>query len=144
MSYSVVPLTAKDQWEWMMKQCHVIACSDSQGLMAYKGTSIVGGVVADNFTEDSCQVHIAMSDPMVLRHGFLSEVGTHLFRTCNRARIFGIVPSNNPRALKFDAHIGFTEVARVPNGHSTGIDSVVMVMERETSRWIKPLQEKAA
>mgnify|MGYP003646865864 FL=1 len=144
MKYQFFPLSSSAQWEWVKSECHAIACEDSQGIVAYRNEKIVAAVVADTFTPDTCQVHIAISDPMVLRHGFLDEVGTHLFITCNRTRIFGVVPANNLRALKFDTNIGFTEVARVPNGHCTGIDSVVMVMERETSRWIKPLQEVAA
>lgn len=137
------PLTTETEWKWMKERTHVIACEDSQGIVAYDaGGRILAVCVADSFTPDSCNVHMAIDSPLVIKHGFLHEIGTHLFETCGRSHIFGLVPASNAKALKFDKHIGFNEVARIPDGVGTGTDYVVMRMNKEDCRWIRKEEEK--
>lgn len=126
------------EWEWMRARCHMVVCEDSQGVIGYddeKG-SIRCGAVFDNFTVDSCSVHLAIDNPTVLRHGFLEELARHLFVTCGRARIFAVVPSNNSRALKLNLHIGWKEVGRIPDAISKDIDGVVLRMDKEDCRYL--------
>lgn len=137
-------MTDAVEWEWMVERTAVIACADTQGVVAYRGGAIAAMCVADSFTVDGCCVHLAIDDPLVLRGGFLEEISRHLFVSCSRKRLFGLVPSNNAKALKFDKHIGFTEVARIPNAIRTGVDYVVMVMEREDCRWLPKEMREAA
>lgn len=128
----------------MKERTHVIACEDSQGIVAAdRGGNILAVCVADSFTPDSCNVHMAIDDPFVIKHGFLHEIGTHLFDVCGRSHIFGLVPANNDRALKFDKHIGFEEVVRIPDGVRTGVDYVVLRMNKEDCRWIREKREAA-
>ena len=136
-----LPIGLPDQWAWMKERAHVIACEDSTGIVAYDDDGmIVAGVVADQWTTDSCQVHIAIEDPMVLRHGFLEEVANYLFNVCGRKRIFGLVPANNEKALKLDLHMGFEEVVTIPDGFSDGIDYKILRMTRD-NRWLKKYEE---
>lgn len=138
------PLTEEAEWAWMKERTHVIACEDSQGIVATSGSGdILAVCVADSFSPDSCNVHLAIGDPFVIKHGFLHEIGTHLFVTCGRSHIFGLIPSNNEKALKFDKHIGFSEVCRIPDGVGTGTDYIVMRMNREDCRWINEQREAA-
>ena len=136
-------LTEPEEWQWIQEQAKVIACQDSQGIVAYENGRIAACCVADSFTVDACSVHFAILKPLVIKHGFLHEIARHLFITCNRKRIFGLVPSDNVKALKLDTHIGFREVARVPDGYAEGIDYVVLRMDRETSPWLAQLKEAA-
>ena len=139
-----VPMLTTDEWDWMKGKTHLIACSDSEGLVAYDDKdTIVACCVADSFTVDACSVHIAIDNPTVIRDGFLNEIARHLFLYKDRKRIFGLIPSNNDKALKFDLHIGFEEVARVPNAIQEGIDYIVVCMERDTCRWLEEVREVA-
>jgi hypothetical protein len=131
------------EWAWIQRKASVIACEDSQGIVAFDDRGIAAICVADSFTTDACQVHFAIERPLVIKHGFLHEIARHLFITCNRKRIFGLVPSNNAKALKLDTHIGFREVARVPDGFAEGIDYVVLRMDRDTSPWLAHLRRAA-
>lgn len=143
MNIRFFPMELPAEWAWMQARAMPIACADSQGIVAYNGDQIVACCVADSFTRHGCNVHIAVDNPLVLRHGFLQEVSRHLYDTCGRHRLFGLVPATNEKALKFDQHIGFSEIARIPDGFADGVDYVVLCMEREQCRWLDDVREAA-
>lgn len=139
------PLTRDDEWNWIRARARPVRCEDSQGIVAYDDTQkIAACCVMDSFNTDSCNVHFAIDRPMVIKYGFLHEIARHVFITCNRQRMFGMVPANNEKALRLDQHIGFREVARVPDGYATGVDYVVLRMDRDTCRWLAPVAQKEA
>ena len=131
-----LPLRLPHEWEWVRQRTHVIACEDSQGIVVYDNNGIAAVAVLDSFTVDGCCVHLAIDNPLAIRHGLFSEVARHAFHACGRKRVFGLVPSNNEKALKLDRHIGFTEVARIPNAVAEGVDYIVMCMEKSECRWL--------
>lgn len=138
------PITTQEEWRWIRERARCIACEDSQGIVAICEDGAIGAVAAfDSFTVDACSVHLAIDRPIVLRRGFLSEIAAHLFYACSRKRIFGLVPSNNEKALRLDKHIGFREVTRIPDAMKEGVDYVVMRMDREDCRWLPKIKEVA-
>ncbi len=139
-----LPMTRDDEWDWIKTRASLIRCDDSQGIVAYDEQGFIAAAcVADSFTPDSCNVHFAIDRPLVIKYGFLHEIARHLFITCGRKRIFGLVPANNQKALKLDVHIGFREVCRVPDGFAEGVDYVVLRMDRDTSPWLAQLRRAA-
>ena len=137
-------LDLPEEWLWIQATCYVKACEDSQGIVAYdKNDRIVACFVADNFTPDGCNVHVTIANPLAIKYGFLHEAAKHLFITCNRTKIFGLVPATNKKALKLDTHIGFREVARVPDGYEEGVDCIILRMDRATCPWLNE-QKRAA
>ncbi len=126
-------------WLWIKARAKPIRCEDTQGIMAYEGESgkVLAGCALDSFTVTSCLSHMAIDNPNVLRHGFLQALAWHIFVTCGRTNVMGIVPSTNDRALKFNRHIGFREVSRIPDGYDVGIDYVVMQMTRDECKWLE-------
>ena len=137
-----VPLTTQEQWSWIHQRAYPVRCEDTGGIVAYDKGEIQAICVFDSFTIDACSVHFAIDNPFVIRRGFLHEVARHLFINCDRKRLFGLVPSDNEKAYRFDLHIGFEEVARVPDGYAEGIDYLVLRMDREGSRWLTPIKER--
>ena len=138
------PMTTQYEWDFFKEKTHVIRCEDTQGIVAYNADGIQAMAVFDTWTTDSCCVHLCIVNPLVLRRGFFTEVANHLFNTCGRARIFGLVPSNNKKAIKLNTHIGWEEVARIPDGVCTGVDTIIVRMEREDCRWLsKEIREAA-
>lgn len=139
------PIQTQYDWLWFKQRTSVIRCEDTQGIVAFKThpENIMAMAVFDSFGPDSCCVHMAIDNPFAIKHGLLHEIGRHLFQVCGLQRIFGMVPSNNPKALKLDKHIGMTEVARIPNGVGTGVDYVIMCLEKKDCRWIEQEREAA-
>jgi hypothetical protein len=139
------PLTNSTEWEWFAKRTHTIGCADSGGLVAYDEEGVIHAIcVWDSFTVDACSVHFAIDNPFVIRHGFLHEIARHVFITCDRKRIFGLVPSTNEKARKLDIHIGFREVARIPDAVKEGVDYIVLRMDKADCRWLSEEMREAA
>lgn len=137
------PLNGKTDWEWVKTRAHILLVEDTTGLVAERDGKIQAVAVFDSFTVNACNVHMAIENPMVIKYGFLHEIGHYLFNVRDRKRIFGLVPSNNAKAMRLDKHIGMSEIARVPNALAEGIDYVVLEMTREECRWIEPVKEAA-
>lgn len=141
----MVNLTTASEWEWFRQRTSVILCSDMKGVVAYdeKNGGILGMCVADSFGSDNCNVHLAIDSPLILRRGFLSGLANWLFYHEGRKRVFGLVPSNNAKAIKFNEHIGFQEVARVPDAVCDGVDYIVYRMDAKDCRWLEKMKEAA-
>ena len=140
-------MTAKE-WPWIQKRAHLTLMDDTQGIVAYEteGDQIKAIAVFDNFGNDNCHMHLAVDSPIVVRHGFGTEIARHIFITNGKKRVFGYTPGNNYKAIRLNRHIGCEEVGRVPNGHSEGVDYIIFSMDRkQAERWLpKEMKEEAA
>jgi RimJ/RimL family protein N-acetyltransferase len=139
------PLTEQAEWDWVYSRARPVQCADSQGIVAYDERGIQAVAVIDGINSDSCNVHWAIDDPFVLRHGFMHEVCRHIFSMLGKERFFGAIPADNEKSLKFARNVGAREVSRIPDGYSTGVDYIVYRMDKEGCRWInhKKLEEVA-
>lgn len=131
-------------WSEVQEAVKCIPMADTRGIVAVddEGKLLAAGV-ADTFSHTTCQVHMVIKNPMVLRHGWLEEIFNYVFVTCNRLAIVGMVPGDNDKALKLNKHVGYEEVYRIKEGFNVGVDYVIMEMRREQCRWIPQLQEAA-
>ena len=68
---------------------------------------------------------------MVLRHGFKEETFDYVFETCDRGIVYGLTPSDNEKALKFNKHIGLVELYRMKDAHKIGVDLVLQEIRKE-------------
>jgi hypothetical protein len=136
-------LDTKLDWEWIKTRAKVLCVEDTSGLVVENNGVIQAIAVFDSFTRNSCNVHLAIDSPLVIKHGFIHEICRHLFQTCGRNRIFGLVPSNNAKSLRFTKHIGMQEISRIPNALAEGVDYVIMEMTKDTCRWIEQKREAA-
>ena len=136
-------LDCEKEWKWIETRCQPIMDEFSTGVVAYDDKGKIAAVfVADAFGDDHCGVHLAIDDPFVIRRGFLNECLGYIFGQRGVKRAFGQVPANNAKALKFNKHIGFREVARIEDGYETGVDLVIMRMDADNNRWYMPAQQQ--
>ena len=137
-------LTKPEEWNWFTKRTYATRSSDTQGIVAYDDTDkIVAVTVFDTFTVDSCCVHLAIDNPIVIRRGFLNILFEHAFIVCDRDRMFASVVGTNKKSINFIKRIGGWEVTRIPDGYAKGVDTVIMRMDRDGCRWIN-IDERAA
>lgn len=134
----------ESEWKWIQERAHTILCGDMCGIVARNTSGEIQAVaVFDSFTVNACNVHLAIENPMVIKHGFINEIARYAFVVRDRTRLFGLVPSNNRAAIKFDTHIGMKEITRVPNALAEGVDYIIMQMTKEDCRWLpQPEQVK--
>lgn len=132
-------------WDWFLRRNPIAKMSNATGVACEDEDGVIWAVcILDNWTPNSVESHLCIDNPMCLRHGFLEEIARFVYHVSGRKMVMGIVPSNNKRALRLNAHIGFTEVARIPDGYEDGVDLVVLQLLKENCRWLNARTRKAA
>jgi len=126
-------IASKGDWDWVTNLIPLLRVSDMTSILAINldTKEIQAGCVMDTWTTTSCQIHFAIANPMVLRHGFFQEISKFVFDTAGRKTMYGLVPANNKKALKIDAKIGFTEVTRLKEAYDVGVDYVLLELQKE-------------
>ena len=114
----------------------------TRGIVAMNNGMPCAIVLLDNFTETSVTAHIAVENAMALRKLHI-EAFKYVFLSLDKRMMLGVVPSDNVKALKLHAHLGFTEIARIKDGWDVGIDQVVIQMLRDDCKYINDLKEVA-
>jgi RimJ/RimL family protein N-acetyltransferase len=97
--------------------------------------SIVGMVGYNGWTQNSCAMHVAVEHPGVVR-ALLRPAFDYAFNHKKLKLVLGITPGDNSTALRFNRHLGFSEVHRVKDGWGDGIDLVVQELRRDACRWL--------
>jgi len=96
---------------------------------------ILGVVGFDAWNGASCEMHVAGEGNWVTRD-LLYATFDYVFNAANLNVVIGMVPSSNKKAIRFDKHVGFTEVGRIKNGASDG-DLIIMQLRRENCRYLE-------
>ena len=132
-------------WGWINQQVGIKQCEDTNGIMAIDSdkNATVGACVMDNWTANSVQCHFMLTDPLILKHQFLECCFDFMFNTCDVNKIYGLVPANNEKAVKFNTHLGFTIKSRLEEAFEDGVDYLLMELKREDCLHL-PATEKAA
>lgn len=137
MNLQFYPLKISEDWALAKQRIDLLLVEDSKGIVAKnENMEIQAMAIFDTWTHNSVQVHMIIENPMVLRHGFLTEIADYVFYTCERGILYGLVPSNNEKALKLDKHIGFSEICRLKDAVMKGIDMVILELRKEDCRWL--------
>lgn len=131
-------------WPWVSERANPILTEDSKGIVAIKDNKIIAACVLDNWTHTSCQIHIAIDDPIAIKHGFLHEICDYVFNTCKRIMVLGLTPSNNEKALRFNDHVGMKEIGVLKDAYDEGVDFIVTRMYKTECRWIDGKEKRAA
>lgn len=146
MRVHIEPLDRYRDWGYVKKYASAIACEDTCGIVAIDldtGKQLAAAVF-DMFTPNSAQTHIVMTNPIVLRHKFLESAAEFVFIHAKRNVIYGLVPADNVKAVKFDKHIGFVEQIRLKDGFKKGVDYIIFEMRKENCRWLTQQHRAAA
>lgn len=120
--------------------------TDTTGIVAYDSVSreTVAVFIAQNWTPTSVQVHQAILNTMVLRHGWFEEIAKYIFTQAGRLKMYGMVPSNRLKALSLNKKCGFVEKVRLEDAADVGVDFIVMELKREDCPYWESINQKAA
>jgi len=132
-------INSETDWDWFTLRNPVQLIPDMTSILAYdKDTgALLAGCVMDNWTETSCQAHLCIDVPLVVRHGFLNEIADFVYNTAGRLMIHSLVPANNLKALSVDKKIGFKEVTRLKDAFKQGVDYVLLELRKEDCKYYK-------
>ena len=117
---------------WAKNRTRAIICEDTQGIIAYDDEKFAACALFDSFTVECCNVHLAIVN--------------YLFGVCKRERIFGLVPSDNAKAIKFNKHIGWKEMHTIDDAIEENVGYIVMRMDKKDCQWFSDevIKEEAA
>jgi RimJ/RimL family protein N-acetyltransferase len=91
-------------------------------------------VVYCGFFGKSCMIHVASEGQNWMTKHFLKEVFNYPFNSLKLKVIIGTVAGNNQKSLKLSRHLGFEDVAIIPDAHEDG-DMVILEMRPEHCKW---------
>ncbi len=100
------------------------------------GDDIIAGVVINNYNGANATCHIAIAQQTKAIVELFQTVCDYAFNHCKLRRLTGMVPTNEPRIIAFDKHLGFEEEFVMKDG-APGADMQVLVMRPETCRWLR-------
>lgn len=92
-------------------------------------------VVYCGFYGKSCMIHVGSEGQHWATKDFLKKVFEYPFNTLKLKVIIGTVAGSNEKALKLDRHLGFREVAVIPDAHDDG-DLVILEMRPADCRFL--------
>ena len=107
---------------------------DAHYLGQVLGGQIRAVVVLCGFFGKSCMIHVESEGQHWMTKDFLKEVFNYPFNKLNLKVIIGTVAGSNEKALKLDRHLGFRDVATIPDAHDDG-DLVILEMRPEYCKW---------
>lgn len=87
----------------------------------------------DAWLGSTCQMHMLALQPYIPKQLRFAAFN-YAFNVIKRTRVFGLVNSRNPKALKLDRWFGFQPLVVVPGCHDDGGDLIVLTMTAEDWR----------
>jgi L-amino acid N-acyltransferase YncA len=129
------------EWQAMADFLHHYAKSvphhDSQFIGWVTNDTLRMVIGFDCFLGATAQISVANEpDFHFTPRAILREVFRYAFVTAKREMLLAILSSANKRAMKYDTHLGFRELLRLPGMHENGDDLVVLGMKRSECRYL--------
>ena len=136
----VVPKTQND-WQamtaFMRFHAGVMPSADMQCIGWVVNGGLVLAVSFNGFVGKVAQIHVAMAEGWHFTpRAMLREVFRYAFETAQLEMLIGILNSKNDRAMKYDLHLGFRELHRLPGMHEDGGDLVMLGLKKSDCRYL--------
>lgn len=110
---------------------------DARGIIAIDSRGApIAGCVLQRWLPTSVEIHHVLVKPVALRHGWLETLAEASLGN-DRLTVYSLVSEGRERAIKFDKHIGFKEVGRIPDGDTPGVDLLVLAVQRHEFKYWK-------
>ena len=122
------------------KMGRTVAFAGHYAMGLERNGDMVAGIVMDNFNGRNAFPHIAIERPGKDLILLLRAFCHYAFHLCGLKRLTAFVDASNDKVLAFDRHIGFVDEFVMPDGAPDG-ELIVLVMRRETCRWIEHEQQ---
>jgi len=102
-----------------------------------KDGELVAGIVIDGYVEHARgSMHCAGTGKYWLNREFLFACFDYAFNFLGLKALINPVSASNEASLRFTKHIGFTEIARIPQAWDGKEDLVLFQLHRNDCRWL--------
>ena len=138
----ITAMAEQEHWDYMCRTAECVWSPTARGIVVLDHNMLpCAGVMFDAWCPNSGQVHIAITNPLAIRAGFVNEGFRYFFEECDKEVMIGVTPANATKALKFNKKVGLREVYRVKDGFTQGIDLIIQEIRKDECRWINHGQE---
>jgi hypothetical protein len=122
----------------LLKEIGVQPCGDLQALFWVDEQDKIEWVIGYTaFIGKTCQMHMVNLKGGYTPKQLLKASFDYPFNQLGIEKAFGIVNSNNVKAMEYDQKLGFKEAVRFAEMHDDGGDLVVFEMDKADCRWIR-------
>jgi RimJ/RimL family protein N-acetyltransferase len=137
------------EWEAMAAfvrhHAGVLPNADARCIGWVSDHKLVMAVTFQAFLGKTAQIHVAMVPGWHFTpRAMLREVFHYAFDTAKLEMLLGVVNSKNVRAMRWDMHLGFRELHRLPGMHDDGGDIVLLGMKKAECRYLALREEPVA
>jgi hypothetical protein len=120
----------------LLREVGVQPCGDLQALFWVDEENKIEWVIGYTaFIGKTCQMHMVNLKGGYTPKKLLFCAFDYPFNHCKLEKVFGLVDSNNVRAMEYDQKLGFKEAIRFAEMHDSGGDLVVFEMNKADCRW---------
>jgi hypothetical protein len=124
--------------EILLREVGVQPCGDLEALFWVNEENKIEWVIGYTaFIGKTCQMHMVNLKGGYTPKKLLFSAFDYSFNYRGLEKVFGLVDSNNIKAMQYDQKLGFKEAIRFPEMHDSGGDIVVFEMNKADCRWIK-------
>jgi len=124
--------------EILLREVGVQPCGDLEALFWVNEDNKIEWVIGYTaFIGKTCQMHMVNLKGGYTPKKLLFSAFDYSFNYRGLEKVFGLVDSNNIKAMQYDQKLGFKEAIRFPEMHDSGGDLVVFEMNKADCRWIK-------
>jgi hypothetical protein len=124
--------------EILLREVGVQPCGDLEALFWVNEENKIEWVIGYTaFIGKTCQMHMVNLKGGYTPKKLLFSAFDYSFNFRGLEKVFGLVDSNNIKAMQYDQKLGFKEAIRFPEMHDSGGDLVVFEMNKADCRWIK-------
>lgn len=115
---------------------------DFYAMGVMEGSTVIAGVVFNNFNGANCLVHIAIGKRSRLILDLFRAVCDYAFNMCKLKRITGMVPTDEPDVIAFDKHLGFREEFVMKDAAASSDMMVLVLTPADAARWLETTDGK--
>jgi hypothetical protein len=97
----------------------------------------------DGFIGKLCQMHVVKCSDKPAPRKMLWVAFDYPFNQAGMKAVLGVVNSTNESAMRFNKHLGFKEMSRLPDMHDDGGDLILFKMDKSECKWLKEKKYEA-
>lgn len=138
MSVFCRAINIESDWAWINSQVPILLVEDTTGIIMFDKRTLkpLAACVLDNITANSTQAHFMITTPIVFKHGLLQLCFGYIFDALGVNYVYGLVPGDNEKAIKFNKRLGFTEKVALPEAFKPGVDYLLMELKKENCNFL--------
>lgn len=128
----------------LLREVGVEPCGDLKAIFWVNKDNEIEWVVGYTaFIGKTCQMHVVNLNGKPINRALIQAAFDYPFNYCGIEKTFGLVNSNNKKAMDFDLKLGFKEELRYKGLHDGGGDIVLLTMDKTDCKWIRELKHAA-